>query len=209
MIPYASNTGTLRNLDALRTAGWRILLTPANPKPRQGLKYGVDNGAWSTYQSGAPFDAAAFNALVESAGGAADFVIIPDIVAGGLQSLDFSVSWIPRLRGLRQLLLPVQDGMDACAVGKVLRAHRHIGVFLGGSTEWKLREMYAWGHFAASLDRWYHVGRVNTARRIRLCAEAGATSFDGTSATMYAESLPLLDVSRKQPSLLAPVGGIC
>ena len=104
-------------------------------------------------------------------------MVLPDIVGGGLDSLALSVSWIPKLRTLKNLLLPLQDGMDAEAVGSVLREHRNVGLFLGGTTEFKLREIYAWGMVAASWRRWYHVGRVNTARRIRLCAEAGATSF--------------------------------
>jgi hypothetical protein len=57
---------------------------------------------------------------------------------------------------------------------------------------------------AAAWRRHYHVGRVNTARRIRLCAEAGADSFDGTSVTMFSCTLPLLESARRQPSLLAP-----
>jgi hypothetical protein len=48
---------------------------------------------------------------------------------------------------------------------------------------------------------WYHVGRVNSAKRIRAAAESGATSFDGTSVTMYAETLPLLDDARREGTL--------
>ena len=112
MIGYASNTGTKRNLQSLRDHGWRVLLTPDNPTPRVGLKYGVDNGAWKAFQQQQPFDESAFVSLVERHGSSADFVVIPDVVAGGMASLKFSVSWIPKLRHLKKLLLPVQDGMD-------------------------------------------------------------------------------------------------
>jgi hypothetical protein len=200
MLGYASNTGTRRNLAALRDAGWRLLLTPDNPTPREGLKFGIDNGAFA--KDG--FKPEPFAALVEHLGCAADFVILPDIVAGGEASLDLSVSWIPRLRGIRKLLLPLQDGMTAHDVGMVLRQNVQVGLFLGGSTEFKLREIYGWGMVAAAWRRHYHVGRVNTARRIRLCAEAGADSFDGTSVTMFSCTLPLLESARRQPSLLAP-----
>ena len=185
MIGYASNTGTRRNLQALRDNGWRILLTPDNPTPREGLRYGIDNGAWGAFQKQQPFDVKAFKTLVERRGGAADFVIVPDIVAGGEQSLDFSASWLPYLRPIRNLLLPVQDGMNPSRVGAWLSAWTNLGVFLGGSTEWKLRTMYGWGMVAHSHGRHYHVGRVNSKRRIRLAHEAGADSIDGTSATMY------------------------
>ena len=168
MIGFASNTGTRRNLDALRNVGWGILLTPDNPTFRDGFHHvGIDNGAWSAFKTGGSFDAAPFQRLVEKSGSLADFVVVPDIVAGGLRSLEFSVSWLPKLRGLRRLLLPVQDGMAAEQVGDVLREWSTLGLFLGGSTEWKLKTMYAWGMIACSARRYYHIGRVNTARRIR------------------------------------------
>ena len=46
MTGYASNTGTRRNLAALKSAGWRILLTPDNATPRDGMRFGIDNGEW-------------------------------------------------------------------------------------------------------------------------------------------------------------------
>jgi hypothetical protein len=204
MIGYASNTGTRRNLNALRERGWRILLTPDNPRPPENLRFAIDNGAWKAFQQKIPFDNEAFGGLVERYGSAADFVVLPDIVAGGKDSLAFSVSWLPRLSTLKHLLLPIQDGMSHHEVGIVLRQNPKVGLFLGGSTEYKLREMYAWGAVAHAWKRWYHVGRVNTRRRIRLCAEAGADSFDGTSATMYASTLPLLDAAARFSSLLSP-----
>lgn len=204
MIPYASNTGTRRNLKALRDNGWRILLTPDNPTPREGLRFAIDNGAYKAWQQKTPFDAAAFEDLVERFGCAADFVVMPDIVAGGSESLAFSVSWLPKLRGLRRLLLPLQDGMTAHDVGMVLRQNVQVGLFLGGTTEYKLKEMYAWGMVAHAWKRHFHVGRVNTRRRIRLCAEAGADSFDGTSASMYSCTVPMLQAASVQPSLLTP-----
>jgi hypothetical protein len=201
---YASNTGTKRNLQALREHGWRILLTPDNPTPRQGLRYGLDNGAWGAFQKKQPFDEKAFWRVVEPHGAGADFVVVPDIVAGGMESFKFSLGWLSRLGGLKLLLFPVQDGMDVTEVCTMLRYETCLGIFLGGSTEWKLRTMPLWGAVAAALNRHYHVGRVNTRRRIRLCAEAGADSFDGTSATMFSCNLPMLDDARRQPSLFAP-----
>lgn len=200
MIPYASNTGTRRNLDALRAANWRLIITPSKPTLQTGFRFAIDNGAYGPNG----FQPEAFMRLVERFGCAADFIVLPDIVAGGNDSLRLSVSWIPKLRGLRSLLLPIQDGMSAHDVGMVLRQNVQVGLFLGGSTEFKLRELYGWGMVAAAWKRRYHVGRVNTRRRIRLCAEAGADSFDGTSVSRYASTLPTLEAQRIQPSLLTP-----
>ena len=204
MTGYASNTGTRRNLEALSCASWRILLTPDNPKPRSGLHYAIDNGAWKAFQQQQPFDEYPFLRLIERSGENADFVVIPDIVAGGVKSLEFSQSWIPRLTGLKSLLFPVQDGMNKALVANALREDERIGIFLGGSTIWKLETMYQWGELAYEMGRHYHVGRVNTARRIRLAEESGADSFDGTSATMFSKTLPLLESARRNRSLLQP-----
>lgn len=201
---YASNTGTRRNIAALREANWGILLTPEKMTLREGVSHACDNGAWGAHQQGTAFQAAPFERLVERHGASSDFVVVPDIVAGGMASLEFSLSWLHRLRHLKKLLLPVQDGMDVRTVSAVLHGAPSLGIFLGGSTEWKLRTMFQWGIVAATLNRHYHVGRVNSARRIRLAAEAGADSFDGTSASRYCCTLPGLEAARQQPSLLAP-----
>lgn len=204
MIPYASNTRTRRNIAALRAAGWRILVTPDNPHPPVGMQFAIDNGAWGAFKNSTPFDDSGFSRLIERYGALADWVVVPDIVAGGMRSLEFSLSWLPRLRGLKKLLIPVQDGMEPPEVLDVLREWTNAGLFLGGSTEWKLETMFQWGTIACATRRHYHVGRVNTARRIRLAAESGADSIDGTSATRYACTIPLLEAARQQPSLLIP-----
>lgn len=205
MISYASNTGTLRNIETLRRFGWRILLSPRDRRaPPPGLPFAIDNGAWSCFQQGLPFDDDGFTRLVETHGGAADFVVVPDKVCEGMRSLEFSLLWLERLRHIARPLLAVQDGMNAADVGAVLRRNPALGIFLGGSTEWKLRTMYGWGMVAHSQGCYYHVGRVNTAKRIRLCAEAGASSIDGTSGSRFSVSVPLLDAARRQPSLLNP-----
>lgn len=204
MISYASNTGTRRNLAQFRKFGWRILLTPDNPVPREGLRHGIDNGAWKAYKNKLPFDADAFSSLVEAYGSTADFVVIPDKVAQGRISLEFSLSWIERLKNCRLLLLPVQDDMDERDVGAVLEQHPSMGIFLGGTTEWKLATMQGWGMVAHAFRRYYHVGRVNTRKRIRMCQHAGADSIDGTSGTLFSVTVPRLDGEIRQTSLLSP-----
>jgi hypothetical protein len=204
MIAYTVNESP-RSAAALRAAGWRVLITPTHPQRPDGFRFAIDNDAWHCHQAGMPFDAPPFMGLVERFGCLADFVVVPDIVGGGRRSLDFSVSWLEKLRGLRRLLLPVQDGMPAELVGDVLRQHRDLGLFLGGSTEWKLKTMYQWGMVACSARRYYHVARVNSMRRVRLAAEAGADSFDGSGAAIFPNvNLGRLQAARLQPSLLVP-----
>lgn len=194
---YASRTGTRRNLAALRVAGWGLMLSATGVHRTEGFeRYALDNGAWTAYQQGRAWDARKFAALVDVFGPGADFVAVPDIVAGGLDSLRLSESWLPRLSGLR--LVPVQDGMLPGDVTGLLGPS--VGIFLGGSTDWKLDTMRAWGGVAREVGCYFHVGRVNSIRRIRLCASCGADSFDGTSATRFAVTLPKLDNARRQTS---------
>jgi hypothetical protein len=205
MIAYASRTGTRRNLAALRAAGWRLLVSAGSRLRTEGFGYALDNGAWSCHQRGCPFDERAFERAVERLGADADWIVLPDIVAGGHASLRYSLAWLPRLEGLRRpLLLAVQDGMAPADVAPLFGSG--LGIFVGGSTPWKLATALTWGRLARARGCWCHVGRVNTARRIRLCAAAGADSFDGSSASRFALSLPLLDKARRQPDLFA--GGV-
>ena len=56
----------------------------------------------------------------------------------------------------------------------------------------------AWGTFSREVGCHYHVGRVNSQRRIHLCAQAGAHSFDGSSASMLPDKLEVLERGRRQ-----------
>lgn len=203
-MPYASRTGTRTTLAALRAAGWRLLISAAGVWRDEGMPYAIDNGAWSAHQSRRPFDSAAFVGLVEAKGAGADFVVVPDVVGDGAASLAMSIAWLPWLRwrlpwpGPR-LLIPVQNGMGCEDVAHLLD-ERH-GVFVGGDTDWKLRTMRTWGGLTRSLGAHLHVGRVNTQRRVRLCQDAGADSFDGSGVVRFPSTLARVDAAVRQAAL--------
>lgn len=195
-MPYASRTGTRRNLDALRKAGWRLLVSARGVLRTEGFRYALDNGAWTAFQRGEPFDVAAFEKAVTLLGRGADWIVVPDKVADAAESLRMAEEWVPRLRGIAPLLIAVQDGMTEADVVHWLRDG--CGVFLGGSTEWKLAQMRYWGAVCRRYGAHYHVARVNSAKRIALAKEAGAMSIDGSSASRFALSLPRLDRGVRQ-----------
>lgn len=63
-----------------------------------------------------------------------------------------------------------------------------------------------WTLTPTSAGGWY-VGRVNSARRIRLCADLGVTSTDGTSPTLYADTSPALGLAaRADAHPMLPLG---
>ncbi len=196
MIAYASRTGTRRNLRALRAAGWRIMVSAKGPHRTEGFPYAIDNGAWHSYQQGLPFDEMAFLKVYEKLGAGADFVVLPDIVAGGRDSLAFSMKWKVQLKARCPQMLAVQDGITVDDVKELVGPY--LGIFVGGTSEWKERTMAQWGELARERTAWLHIGRVNSIRRISLCEAAGAHSFDGSSASRYQVTLNKLDSARHQ-----------
>lgn len=205
---FASRTGTKRNLRGLRERGWGLIVSRAGAWRTEGFEaWAAENGAWADKLADRPFDGAEFERFLEWVAAQPIqplWIALPDIVEGGLDSLALSRRWYRLLRRRKsfrtaELMLVVQDGMEPRHVRRLVGPN--CGVFVGGSTGWKLSTMKRWGALARSRGAKFHVGRVNSMRRIRLCEDAGADSFDGTSATMYAETLPRLDAARRQTSL--------
>ena len=205
MTPYASRTGTRTTLAALKAAGWGLLVSATGVQSREGFDvWCLDNGAWTAHQKGTEWNADLFVKLCHKLGDGAQFVVVPDIVGGGLDSLQLSLSWLPRLDHVAQRrLIAVQDGMVPNDVRQYL--NKRVGIFVGGSTEWKLETLRSWGCLARETGAYLHVGRVNSQRRIALCQDAGADSFDGTSVTCFPKTLKTLDVAVRQQCLF---GGI-
>ena len=204
MMCYASRTGTRRNLAALRAAGWGLLISRSGAWRTEGFaRYVLDNGAWADHQAGRAFDGDAFERLIDRFGAGADWIVLPDIVAGGRQSLELSLRWTNRcLSACPLVLIAVQDGMVESDLAHLVG--RNAGIFLGGSTAWKLDTMARWGLFCARHGVYYHVARVNTERRVWMAVAAGADSIDGSSASRYAVTLPMLDRASRQMDMLTP-----
>lgn len=204
MVAYASRTGTRRNLDALRHAGWRLMVSARGALRTEGFRYALDNGAWTSFQRGEPFDEIAFERAVALLGAGADWIVLPDIVMGGVESLEFSRTWLARLRNRRSLssakfMLAVQNGSTPGHIRDLIDPR--VGIFVGGDTDWKLATMAEWARLARAQGALCHVGRVNSARRIRLCAAAGVHSFDGSGVSRFASALPPLDLARRQTDI--------
>lgn len=141
-----------------------------------GATWGADNGC---FNHGDSFDPDRWLAWLDTQPrrGCA-FAVCPDVVGDAAATLERSAAYYATVR---ELGFPVglvgQDGMSPEDVpwGEI------DALFIGGSTEWKLSEESARLMAAArSLGRWVHVGRVNSWKRYRWCAEQGAHSVDGT-----------------------------
>lgn len=150
-----------------------------------------DNGAFRDHQAGTPFDADAVLADLDSIYRAIDrpeWIVVPDIVGGGLASLEFSMGWVHRCRGLAPLYLAVQDGMtEEDLTAGVLK---HInGIFVGGTKAWKMRTGQHWVRAARQIGVPCHIGRCGGMDRVRWARRIGADSLDS--------SLPLWSVAAR------------
>lgn len=166
--------------------GFGVMVQPSEyPPNRTANGWAQDNEEFVRWKAGRPIDDDAFwrhilRVYADVQSGAVpspDFVVLPDIVAGGAESFARSVSWIPWLAPTGwPLLFVVQDGMSLAQVESVIPDVD--GLFVGGSSEWKWATGAAWVELAHRYGRPCHVGRVGTGRRARWAREIGADSWD-------------------------------
>lgn len=195
---YASRTGTKRNLAIMRECGWRLLVVATGVWRNEGFPYAIDNGAWTYHRQGLPFDGARFRGLVSAMGRGADWIVLPDVVGDAKATAATTEDWLDALDGYPTLAV-IQDNAEDRVLDRLVGRVR--GYFLGGSTEYKLATVERWGAYCRERSAYYHVGRVNTARRIHRCEAAGADSIDGTSGTQFAVNIRRLDRASRQMSL--------
>lgn len=215
LVAYTARTGTKTTLAELRRLGWRLMISARGRLNAHGLPYACDNGAWTAkkeFDAGkratAEPDLVAFQIMVDRMGPGADFIVAPDIVCGGPRSWAMSRAWLRRLRRNPKLrhvpiLIAVQDGMEPDLVERFLG--ERVGIFIGGSDAWKEATAAQWADLCRRRGALCHMGRVNTARRLRIAEEAGVTSFDGASASLFPKTLPFLERERLKTSLLGEI----
>jgi len=85
-------------------------------------------------------------------------------------------------------MVVAQDGCeleDFKQIIEVLNLDDVCGIFIGGSTDWKLNNIAKIAQICRSMDKLCHVGRVNSASRLRFAFDCGATSIDGSGASRF------------------------
>jgi len=148
-------------------------------KPNPTLPYLLDNGAYSAFSSGKPWDADAFIAHVEYYAFKAlrpMGIVVPDVVANAAATFELWNHWAPILRDKYhlKLYLAVQDGMAPANV-KALEVQPDA-IFVGGSTAWKWETVPSWCRYFETV----HVGRVNSLEKLLFCQFNGVSSCDGS-----------------------------
>lgn len=175
---YIGQTRSRALIARLSALGFGECAIPGELPPRR-TPYFLDNGAFRAWKAGTPFDGEAFLTAAKEARTLPvppDFLVLPDIVAGGRESLAFSLAWLPAVFGWAPLYLCVQDGVTEQDM------ERHVGkidgIFVGGTLEWKVATGAAWVRFAHANGLPCHVGRVGAANRVRWARRINADSID-------------------------------
>lgn len=121
------------------------------------------------------------------------FATAPDVLADARATWQRSLPVFPKLRqlGYRSALVG-QDGLEEMT----LDWDRFDVLFLGGSTEWKLSQAAAdLAAEAVRREKWVHMGRVNSLKRLQYASDIGCSSADGTFLCFGPEkNLPRLRV---------------
>lgn len=199
MLVMLGDTRSHRNVRLLKSLRWGRMCVRDTPDPYLGEKYGFDNGAFPAHLRGMPFPQSDFQRRLEKALKVpADpwLAVAPDIVAGGLHSLEFSLAWIEKLPRHWPWYLAVQDGMLPEDVAPVL--HLFSGIFLGGSDKFKGRA-FTWCKFAHSNQKKFHYARAGTREKIKHAYMVGSDSMDS--------SFPLWTHERMS-QFIAHIGGL-
>jgi len=151
--------------------------TEMRPKPLSGEPWIFDNGAYLDWVRDKEFnDTAYWKRLWRAyAVGRPYFAVVPDIVAEGKKSLEYSMWWIERLPPSWSWYLAIQDDMDMAEVKAVIKWYD--GFFLGGSNDFK-QEAGRWCDLAHSKGLKFHYARCGTRKRIAHAKRIGADSID-------------------------------
>jgi hypothetical protein len=158
----------------------RLQLPRSADSPRDGEIWAADNGAYSG------FDETAFLRMLDRLEPWRDtclFVACPDVVGSHSLTLDLFDLWAPRLQKW-PLALVAQNGLTPEAVPW----WRIDALFIGGTTEFKLSpKAAALVREAKQREKWVHMGRVNTIRRMVYANSIGVDSIDGTSFSRWSD----------------------
>jgi len=183
---YSSWVPPNRDCGIFRDLGMGIVFTPrANRTPLDGIPWILDNGAFGAWIRKTKFDGYRFlrSMRLIPKNRLPDFIVIPDIVAGGKKSLDFSLRWIGRMPFKIPKYLAVQDGMGANDIWPLLESIQDgiDGLFVGGTMKWKLYTAKFWIELAHEYRRSAHIGRCGPLERIQWAQKIKADSVDSGS----------------------------
>jgi len=184
---YCGSYGFASRLQHMWERNYGVMLTPATWKYRNVIKWrywALDNGAFAFWNKGQPFDEVNYEYTIREkvprADSPPDFITLPDIIAGGEESLRFSMEWRAKLQDLdHPWYFVVQDGMSTEDVEPIIKDM--AGLFVGGTVPWKMKTGESWVELAHHHGIPCHIGRAGTRRRVLWAKRIGCDSIDSTA----------------------------
>jgi hypothetical protein len=174
---FVGDTRSRELVARCRTFGWGRMFAESKPTPYEGERWGFDNGAFGAWLQARPFPAARFQTRLDMALqlDAPALAVLPDIVAGGLTSLEFSLGWLEKVPASWPWYLAIQDGMQPADLDGMLDPL--AGLFLGGTTRFK-SQAAIWADYAHAAGKKFHYARAGTPTRIEHAYLVRADSLD-------------------------------
>jgi len=179
---YLGGDGKKKILELAFKNGWgRMVSCPYYRNPIEGLSWALDNGTWSAWKNNTNFDSEKFLSCLDKIPSnlPPDFIVCPDIVAGGIDSLEFSLDWIQDLPQKYEYYLAAQDGMIKSDV--IPHLDKFSGIFVGGTLTWKLRTAGEWTIVAHKNGLRSHIGRIGTYKNLCFAKFINADSCDSST----------------------------
>lgn len=153
----------------------------AGPRHKLFKWAAMDNGAFGAWQGGNEFDGDLFRKNLDNAQRQELellFVVCPDIVGGGLESLELSEEWRDQITG-QPIALAVQDGMIAEDVAPIIENYDYL--FIGGTVPWKWLHAKYWIDYGHSVGVPVHIGQCGGLDALIMASRLGADSVDSSS----------------------------
>jgi len=183
LIAYISGVSNLRLIEVAREHGIGILLTPdtafAGPKYERIFHHypmwSADNGCFA-HPNRTPSDLLAWLERLPQKD--ALFFPAPDVVGNAKLTIERSLPVLPQIRKLGfKAAFVAQNGIEETPIPW----DEFDCLFIGGDTQFKLSEQSKdLVTEAKSRNKWVHMGRVNSYRRLKLANDWGCDSADGT-----------------------------
>lgn len=179
------------------------LRTPLTKNAVSARPYGLDNGCFTQFKRDTwlrMVDEARSHSTAKNQ--QCKFVTLPDIVGDARRTLDLLYHFLQHTEGVPRALV-LQDGIGQHRIpwGNI------DAVFVGGSDSFKIApEAINACKAAKMMGKWVHVGRVNTAKRVRDWIGL-ADSIDGSGMSrfdhMLEDVLMMLKNEHPQRELIA------
>ena len=146
--------------------------------------WAADNGAFKD------FDPDAFRRMLDNIAGARvrpRFVSVPDVVGNHAATSELWVQWARefRVRNIPRAFV-LQNGIEELPPQQALPWSNLDAIFIGGDTAFKfspwVKECCRLARWA---NKWVHMGRVNSVRRLSYARAIGCQSCDGTGMARF------------------------